>query len=657
MLPPMTARAGLAPGILVVDIGVAQELLQAPGRVSRLLVSSNSNPPPLSSVVGDQLRLVEPEETGDLVQLTESFHLNLTAFGLLAFVVGLFIVHSSIGLAFEQRLPMMRTVRACGVSARALSAVLFVELISLALIGGSVGMFCGYLIATALIPDVAASLRGLYGARVAGQLTLEYDWWLTGLGMAILGTLTAAGGSLLKAHRLPLLALAQPYAWREAQQRRLNRQGGIAVLCFSGALAALVFGQGLVTGFMMMAGLLLGAALALPVVLSRILQLGEGWAERPLAKWFWADSRQQLPGLSLALMALLLALAVNVGVGTMVEGFRKTFMEWLDQRLVAEIYLEANTDEQAQIIKQWLDQRPEIEAILPNWSAPTRIGGWPTDVFGFRDHATYRNHWPLLEATQDVWDRVRAGNAALVSEQMARRLGVALGDTLQVPTPRGNWLVEAVGIYADYGNPKGQLRVDSHALLTHWPDMQQTRYSLRVSSNSAPALIDALRAQFGPGIRQLIDQASLKRFSARIFERTFTVTAALNALTLGVAGIALLTSLLTLSNLRLPQLAPLWAMGVSRHRLVHMELAKILALALITALMSLPLGLLVAWCLVAVVNVQAFGWRLPLHLFPLQWLQLIVLAFLTALIAAIPPIIRLRRTSPAHFIKVFADER
>ncbi|QRM33947.1 ABC transporter permease [Microvirga sp. VF16] len=658
-LPPMTARAGLAPGVLVVDIGVAQQLLEAPERVSRVLVSPDLGlpAPPLSTLVGDQLRLIEPDENGDLVRLTESFHLNLTAFGLLAFVVGLFIVHSSIGLAFEQRLPMMRTLRACGVSARALTVVLLAELVSLALLGGAVGMLCGYLIATALLPDVAASLRGLYGARVVGQLTLEYDWWLAGLGMAILGALAAAGGSLLRAHRLPLLALAQPYAWRKAQQKWLNRQGGIAVCCFSGALVAFVFGQSLLTGFVMLAGLLLGAALALPLVLSGVLRLGERWADRPLAKWFWADSRQQLPDLSLALMALLLALAANVGVGTMVEGFRKTFTAWLDQRLVAEIYLEANTDEQAQAIKRWLDQRPEVEAILPNWSAPTRVGGWPVDVYGFRDHATYRDHWPLLDATQDAWDRIRTGNAVLISEQLARRLDVALGDTVQVPTPRGAWQVEAVGIYADYGNPKGQLRADSDALLTHWPQVPRTRYSLRVPLPAAPALIEALRATFGAGIRQLIDQASLNSFSARIFERTFTVTSALNALTLGIAGVALLTSLLTLSDRRLPQLAPLWAIGVPRRRLAHIELLKILALGLITALLSLPLGLLVAWCLVAVVNVQAFGWRLPFHLFPAQWLQLVGLALLTALLAAIPPMIRLRRTSPAHLVKVFADER
>src|SRR4028118_637539 len=113
-------------------------------------------------------------------------------------------------------------------------------------------------------------------------------------------------------------------------------------------------------GFVIMGGLLLGAALLLPLILSKALSLGQRWADRPLAVWFWADSRQQLPGLSLALMALLLALAVNVGVGTMVEGFRKTFVQWLDQRLAAEIYFDASSYEQAQAVKQWLEKRPEV---------------------------------------------------------------------------------------------------------------------------------------------------------------------------------------------------------------------------------------------------------------------------------------------------------
>ena len=71
-----------------------------------------------------------------------------------------------------------------------------------------------------------------------------------------------------------------------------------------------------------------------------------------------------------------------------------------------------------------------------------------------------------------------------------------------------------------------------------------------------------MREKFGLDDRNLADQATMKAESKRIFNRTFAVTAALNTFTLGVAGIALLTSLLTLGNSRLPQLAPLWAIGV-----------------------------------------------------------------------------------------------
>ena len=125
----------------------------------------------------------------------------------------------------------------------------------------------------------------------------------------------------------------------------------------------------------------------------------------------------------------------------------------------------------------------------------------------------------------------------------------------------------------------------------------------------------------------------MKAESKRIFNRTFSVTSALNAFTLGVAGIALLTSLLTLANSRLPQLAPLWAIGITRQQLAAIELLKTMSVALITALFALPLGLLVAWCLLAIVNVKAFGWRLPFHLFPLQLLGLLGVAMAAAVAA------------------------
>jgi putative ABC transport system permease protein len=657
-LPPLRVQPQLVPDVLVVDIGIAQRLLGRPDQISRLLIGKGGNKrAPLESVAGDQLRLLQPDAESDLERLTDSFHLNLTAFGLLSFVVGLFIVNSAVGLAFEQRLPMLRTLRACGVSARMLNTVLVIELVSLALVAGLAGLVCGYLIAAALLPDVAASLRGLYGAQIPGQLTLRGEWWIAGIVVSVVGALAAAGTSLAKAIRLPVLDAAQPFAWQQAQHRWLLLQSALALAAFAAAALFLWYGDSLVSGFAVLAALLIGAALGLPAVLERALALGQRRAHDALAIWFWADSRQQLSGLSLALMALLLALSVNVGVGTMVETFSRTFVSWLDGRLAADVYLNASDAAQAAAIKAWLRDRPEVKAILPGGRAEVQMGGVPIEILAMADHATFRDHWPLLQSAPNAWTRLRAGDTGFISEQLARRLKLAIGDTIEVPTSGGTWTLEVVGIYADYGNPKGQIAVNVAAFTRRFPEIPLTRMGLRVAPSAVPDLITSLQEKFTLDGRNLLDQAALKAESTRIFNRTFAVTAALNAFTLGVAGVALLTSLLTLSNSRLPQLAPLWAVGITRRRLAAVELLKTLSVALITTLLALPLGLLVAWCLIAVVNVKAFGWRLPFQVFPLQLLQLLGVAMLASLLAALLPVLKLARMQPARLVQIFANER
>jgi hypothetical protein len=160
----------------------------------------------------------------------------------------------------------------------------------------------------------------------------------------------------------------------------------------------------------------------------------------------------------------LLALAVNVGVGTMVESFSRTFLVWLDGRLAADVYLSAANDAQATEIKAWLRDRAEVEAVLPGGRADTQLSGAPIEVLGLPDHPTYRSNWPLLEAAPNAWIRLRPGDTALVSEQLARRLKLSVGDRIDIPASGGNWPLEIVGIYADYGNPKGQIAVNFAAL-------------------------------------------------------------------------------------------------------------------------------------------------------------------------------------------------
>lgn len=653
-LPPLTAQEDLTPDMLLLDIGAAQAVLEMPGQISRLLLDPDALPGAgaIETATALPLARVETEAQGDLDRLTRSFHLNLTAFGLLAFLVGLFIVYSAIALAFEQRLPMMRTLRGLGVSARMLTGVLLAELLTLSLLAGVAGVAGGYLIASALMPDVAASLGGLYGAEVPGTLSLRPSWWVSGIGISMLGALGAAAYSLAKTYRMPPLASARRHAWRVAQRGWLRAQAALAVALLLLAAGLMSFATGLVAGFAGLAALLLGAALLLPPALALILGLGQRLSRGPVVQWFWADAQQQLSGLSLALMALLLALGANIGVGTMVNGFRDTFTNWLDQRLVAEIYYNARSDEQAADIQRWLADRADVTAILPTLTTQERIDGLPVGVVGFRDHETYRLSWPMIAMAPDAFDRVAAGEAVFASEQLANRLSLSVGESVEI----GGWRAVVAGIYPDYGNPKGQISATIKTVADRFPSARRGGTGLRVAEGQTAAVIEAMTERFDLG-DNLIDQGALKTYSTDVFEDTFAVTAALNVLTMGVAGFALFMSLLTLSEMRLPQLAPLWAAGITRAGLAGLEMAKTLAMALFTALLAIPLGLAVAWCLVAVVNVQAFGWRLPFHLFPGQWAALVALAVLTAGLAALWPINALRRMPPVRLVRVFTDER
>lgn len=656
-LPPLHVQPDMAPGLLLTDIGFAQPLLDMPQRLSRLLLDKAfaAAHPALPPELGAQLQLKQAEEN-NLARLTESFHLNLDALGFLSFVVGLFIVHAAIGLALEQRRGLLRTLRACGVSARMLILSLAVELGGMAMLGGLVGVASGYLLASLLLPDVAASLRGLYGAEVPGQLSLSPLWWLSGLGLGLLGALLAGASSLWRAARLPLLALANAQAWHQAHGRWLRRQGWVAGAALLIALLALVFGDSLASGFVLMAALLLGAALGLPVVLNGVLKTVLGRSRSVLGQWFLADCRQQLPALSLALMALLLALAANIGAGSMTSGFRHTFNNWLEQRLTAELYLNPQNPAQADALQTWLVQQPLVQAVLPTWQVAVQLQGWPADLFGVVDDPTYREHWPLLEAATDPWGQLLQDDTLMLSEQMARRLKVRLGDVINIPTPEGPWSPKVVGIYADYGNPKGHLLVNSRHLLQHWPGLSPARFNLRVLPGNVPLLVREVQNRFALEDSRIVDQQQLKGWSSQVFERTFAATAALNSLTLGVAGVALFISLLTQSQSRLGQLAPLWALGVTRRQLMLLNLGQTWLLAVLTLILALPLGLLLAWCLDVVINVQAFGWRLPLQVFPWQLAQLLGLAMLATLLASAWPLWQLYRSRPADLLRTFANE-
>lgn len=648
---PVIVDQAVAPGTVLADIGVAQNLLNRTGSLSRLIVLPEQ---PLRQAalakVAPNLVLQVAGAATDVGGLTDSFHLNLTAFGFLSFAVGLFIVHGAMGLAFEQRRGAIRTLRALGVPLDRLILLMVLEVVVLATLAGGVGIVLGYGVAALLLPDVAATIRGLYGADVAGTLQIRPAWWLSGLAMALGGALLAAASALWRIARMPLLSSAGGHSWAGASARTRTLQTAAAVTLLAAAGVLAVVGEGLVAGFALLACLLVGAAFALPFCLGLILRLGEKRTIHPMRQWFWADTRQQLPGLSLALMALLLAMAANVGVSTMVSSFRLTFVGFLDQRLSAELYVDASAVADRTGFEQFLEAH--ADAVLPIMSVDAILDGVPGDIFGARVGDTYRKNWRFLEALPKAWDEVEQGKGVIVNEQLFRRAGLHLGSMLALAPGLS---LPVAGVVGDYGNPVGQAIMGDALFRQTFPGIQPARYGLR--TGDPDALRRALTESFDLSPAHIVDQAALKALSLSVFERTFAVTGALNVLTLAVAAFAILMSLLTLAAMRLPQMAPVWAMGVTQRRLAGLEILRAVLLAAVTAVLALPLGLALAWVLLAIVNVEAFGWRLPMYLFPGEYARLMFFALIAAVLAALWPARRLALLEPAALLRIFANER
>jgi putative ABC transport system permease protein len=282
-------------------------------------------------------------------------------------------------------------------------------------------------------------------------------------------------------------------------------------------------GSGLVAGFSLLAGLLLGRGLALPLLLSLALAALRPLARGPFAEWVLADSRQQLPALSLSLMALLLALSANIGVATMVGSFRTTFTGWLDQRLASELYVFTADTEEAARLATFLDGR--ADALLPILSAEARL--FEPARRGLRHRRS--RHLPRGLAApvghrrpvgRALRRRRRSGERTdgAAARPVAGRSG-ALSPDLTLPLSRGLFRLRQPGRPGDRGDG---------GLPRPLPRRARPRISPSACRPRRPRRSRRLlREEFGLPETSVRNQAQIKAFSLEIFENTFRVTGAL----------------------------------------------------------------------------------------------------------------------------------
>ncbi|MFM4944366.1 FtsX-like permease family protein [Aeromonas bivalvium] len=623
---PLTLAGTFEPGavpmerLLVTDIGLAQPLLGKAGRLDRIVFKASETQAQalqaaLRTEFPDQPLWLEPISPAlDASQLGDALALNLTALSLLAMAVGLFLVFNAQRFVQSVRRPLLAQLIILGMAPRRVLGWLMLELALLATLGTLLGLLLGSLLALALMGQLTQALADLYGPNPIDLLRLSPASLGKALVLGLLGMLAA---------NLPgwwQLLRQSPLALREGNSRPpahpWQRRGlAIAILL----LCALCLWQpstGLGGALFVAGGWLLAMALILPDALRWLL--GRLRARGPLtARLGVAETLYHLDRTAIAVMALQLAIAAAIGIGVMVSSFRSSVEIWLGQRLAADLYVTAPkgvAGSRGALGEQTLNTilaAPEVRAASRRAVLPARWQGQPIEWAQMDFIPELKAAYPLLAGR---WPA--APDEVLASEPLTVRLGVRVGQRLEVTSEGGPRAFTVTGVYQDYGSDKGQIL---HAF------EGGAVQSLALFSPDPEGLGDRLRGQFGEQVN-LLPAPAIHAAALRVFDQTFVVTELLKLLILGIAFVGIGSAFMVLGLARRGELLTLQSLGIGPRHCRRLLVWQGAGLGLLTALLALPVGYGLAWVLIEVVNPCAFGWRLAFEAAPLHAVTALLLA-------------------------------
>ncbi|MFZ4704250.1 MAG: FtsX-like permease family protein, partial [Candidatus Methylumidiphilus sp.] len=336
-------------GLMLADIATVQELLGRVGvldRIDLILPVDPERERQIRKLLPPGVELESAAGRNSATQnMTAAFELNLRAMSLLALLVGTFLIYNTMAFSVLQRRELLATLRILGATRGQLLWEILSEAALLGLLGGLLGLAFGLLAAQGLLQMVTRTINDLYFVLTVTEFMLDPMILLRGLALGIAAAVIAALGPALEA------AWATPLASRARSGVENTARRGLPWLAASGVLfmvAALVLLEsdrsGLISAIAGVFLLLLGYGLLAPWLLlvfaaltTRLAHLTNGWLLRLAVRGVAASVSRA----GLAIAALTIAVAVSIGVGTMIESFRGTIGEWLEQILQADIYVAA----------------------------------------------------------------------------------------------------------------------------------------------------------------------------------------------------------------------------------------------------------------------------------------------------------------------------
>jgi putative ABC transport system permease protein len=565
-------------------------------------------------------------------RMLRAFRWNLRVLSYISLVVGAFLIYNTISISVVRRRAEIGVLRALGASRAAVMALFLAEALILGLAGAALGVALGRLLAGGAVGLIAGTVNALFATSRPTPIALS--------GMEIgIGVAAGAGTALISAlgpareamNVAPTEAMsrgAREHHVRVRWRRYLAWAGVLAILTYAASQAAPVNGAPL-GGYVATLLAIAAAALASPaivLVVDRVARLG--LARNPgslLAGRGFAGSLAtrglagSLARTSVIVAALATAIAMMASVGIMVGSFRDTVMLWLDNQIRADLYLTPapRGGSYSALPANWPDMfagSPGVAAVDSLHALEFHYRGDRVTLGGSRTEITRRYARLRLLAGEDreaILCSLPGHDRAIVSEPFANKFGIRAGQQIVLPLGARNVKLTVAGIYYDYSSSQGFVLMDRSTLLRYLPGQPATNAAVYLKPGADEETVRRAIEQRTKGLGlNIARNRELRRTAMEIFDRTFAITWALEAVAIVVAMLGAANSLLAVVLDRRRELGLLRYLGASAAQVRRMILVEAGFLGLLAAALGLALGFVLSLLLIFVVNKQSFGWTI-----------------------------------------------
>jgi putative ABC transport system permease protein len=356
------------------------------------------------------------------------------------------------------------------------------------------------------------------------------------------------------------------------------------------------------------------------------------------------------------------AIALVIGVSTMVDSFRKTVDYWLRQTITADLYMTVSSNRiiannQAPLpeeVVRWVDEHPEVAVADGLRRIRVEYAGRSVDVTGRRLNepeeqaslALQHGSWaPVLRALD-------SGDVA-VSEGFTLRFRKEVGDTIVMMTPSGARSFRISGVYYDYTSDAGTVLMRHATFARTFGDSTYTNLALYLRNPSQlSAVRDQIDRRFGGRYSLIVySNRDVRREALDVFDQTFAITYALQLVAVVVAAIGVANTLAALVVERTREIGILKAIGATAAQVRKMTLVQAGLIGVASEILGICAGLLLSAILIYVINRVSFGWTIQFTLAPDVLATSAAMVLVTALLAGLPPANAAARRTVSEVLK------